>query len=153
MRPYRGKRIKAEPFSQAMWCKQRSDMDKGPGEFVYGSLVKIADRCFIIPICDTCHSSEGYTGGTLYFTYWYQVDPATVGQSTGLKDKNGVEAYFADRLKDSKGIEYEIVWADAFAAFWVVDCEYPYDHFTAEIIKKLEIIHDTPPAAKRLKGG
>lgn len=28
-----------------------------------------------------------------YTEFWYKVDPKTVGQSTGLRDKNGVEIY------------------------------------------------------------
>jgi len=76
MRPYRGRRL-------------------DNGEWVYGGLIKPLNspRRYIgyIELMDE--------GGEVVIVHYDEVDPATVGQSTGLKDKNGKEMYADDRVK------------------------------------------------------
>ena len=66
------------------------------GEWVIGNLIRNSDaedgwEAIIIPVKNsnmfTKHIGHGY--GSLGFENWYRVDPTTICQCTGLKDKNG----------------------------------------------------------------
>ena len=65
------------------------------GEWVQGNLIQSCDatdgwESIIIPVKNsnmfTKHIGHGY--GNLGFENWYRVDPSTICQCTGLKDKN-----------------------------------------------------------------
>jgi len=88
------------------------------GEWVQGNLIQSCDatdgwEAIIIPTKNsnmfTKHIKRGY--GNLGFENWYRVDPSTICQCTGLKDKNGKLIWENDIVWDSdERTFYEIIW-------------------------------------------
>lgn len=90
------------------------------GEWVQGYYVKGLDvftnceEAHIIFEPNTMFYSSGETDG------WYKVDPSTICQCAGLKDKNGKLIWENDIVKDGHGNLYKAFWQNNYYQFsWI----------------------------------
>ena len=89
------------------------------GEWIYGYL--IGNNVIVGEVADFDDD---------YFTteFWYKVDPETVGQFTGITDKNGIKVFEADvgkhkfrRVWSEQEHTSIVVWNDNFMCYYLFD--------------------------------
>lgn len=113
-------------------------------EWVVGDLSRVVHddgRCYVFP-------ADSYDGPD-----FYEVDPDTVGEFTGLTDKNGVKIFAGDIVRWKRMRKYVIGFdrgAFCFMNFGNSPLNYPIKHFASEEIKVIGNIHDN---LELLEGG
>lgn len=142
--------------------------DTDTGEWVYGYYVELCDPCrkpirniervsyrIYTGVADSETSGEGYN----FTEEWYEVDPDTVGQYIGLKDKNGNKIFKGDILAvcvlpfthEEKPVT--VVFDKNEACFILVIDEKTKSFYRFQDIMECEVIGNVVDNPELLKGG
>lgn len=116
---FRGKRLDNGEWVYGAFCP------KDLGDDAFGPLV---DKPSIIKMDEPCSG------------FWFEVDPATVGQLTGLLDKHGKRIFEGDIVASRVRRPYEVKWEDG--VFCMIGTAIPISR--VGIFEVIGNIHDNP---------
>lgn len=119
------------------------------GEWVYGFYVK-SQEYYTQDVSNAILSADGnhYGFGEYTFETYNEIDVSTLGQYTGLTDKNGTKIFEGDFITANHNIEqYNVYWKDY--RFYIEDVwgnlikptQEAINHFECEVIGN---IYDNP---------
>lgn len=115
---------------------------KKTGKWLYGSLLNIFDCDFIY--------SDYYN--VLFLEDEHEVNTNTIGQFTGLYDKNGREIYDGDILKGNWDTIFQVFYDDCYLGFRAKEkggSENCIDYYGLNCIEIIGNIHDNPELLKQ----
>lgn len=121
------------------------------GAWEYGDLVQFGQKCHTPCKCAIIPGTASGSDPLCKVLLDYEVDPATVGQFTGLKDKNGKEIYEGDILTDEFESIGVVEWRDGafFVNFADIDFFQIADCFDDSYqMWSIGNIHDNPELLK-----
>ena len=130
------------------------------GAWEYGDLVQFGQKCHTPCKCAIIPGTASGSDPLCKVLLDYEVDPATVGQYTGLKDKNGKEIYEGDIVTEIDVVialnrrRYQVVFETGATRIdgLILARYYDNDDRLAKryIVEVVGNIHDNP---ELLKGG
>ncbi len=96
------------------------------GEWEYGDLLQYDDGSVCIGVHSKNYTDDGFNSGQ--YRRIALVDEDTVGQYTGLKEKNGKKIFEGDIFKDYSGIVRSVFRVPGGLAFEDNPVSFGYDH-------------------------
>lgn len=128
------------------WFFSQIWVDSCKDGFVYGSLLVSKDKYYIC-VSAICAINQCVSNGT---TSMIEVDPSTVGQYTGLMDRNGKRIFEGDVVEYGGG-KYKVVFVSNPHAYFGLDMIqefgeiWPFSHSVhAGIMSVIGNIYDNP---------